>query len=318
MSPASTTIETLEQVGQQLLNTGDMLGKAIASLIIILVLLLIRKALNRLIIKSDLTSSNAYFWHKLVGYSVTVMIVLSVGGIWLYGIDNLATFLGLLVAGLIVALQEPVVNLAGWLFILARHPIALGDRIEIDNIRGDVVDIGPLFFSVMEIGQWVDADQSTGRIIHIPNKLVFSNPIANYTQQFSYIWDEIPVLITFESNWEKAKGILEQIITNMAPTFTEAEERALRELATRYFIKLGKLTPIVYTTVSDSGVVLTIRYLTPVRQRRNMEREIWEAVLQAFGREDDIDFAYNTQRVFYNPREGKPGVRGPRPRGGGQ
>ena len=317
MSPNSATVDALEQVGQQLLNTGDMLGKAIASLIIILVLLVVRKALNKLIIKSDLTSSNAYFWHKLIGYTITVMMVLAVGGIWLYGVNNLATFLGLLTAGLIVALQEPVVNLAGWLFILARHPIALGDRIEIDHIRGDVIDIGPLFFSVMEIGQWVDADQSTGRIIHIPNKLVFSNPIANYTQQFPYIWDEVPVLVTFESNWEKAKGILEEIITGMAPTFTKKEERELRELATRYFIKLGKLTPIVYTTVSDSGVMLTIRYLTPVRQRRNMEREIWESVLQAFGGEDDIDFAYNTQRVFYNPREGKPGTGGPKPKKGG-
>jgi small-conductance mechanosensitive channel len=315
MSPSSTTIETLEQVGQQFLNTGDMLGKIVASLIIIVVLLLARKALNKLIVKSDLARSNAYFWHKLVGYSVTVLMALAVGGIWLYGVSNLATFFGLLVAGLIVALQEPVVNLAGWLFILARHPIALGDRIEIDGIRGDVIDIGPLFFSIMEIGQWVDADQSTGRIIHIPNKLVFSNPIANYTQQFPYIWDEMPVIITFESNWEKAKGILEQLIDEMAPTFTEREERYLRELATRYYIRLDKLTPIVYTSVSDSGVMLTIRYLTQVQRRRNMEREIWEAVLHAFAREDDIDFAYNTQRVFYNPREGKPGAGGPKPRG---
>jgi small-conductance mechanosensitive channel len=101
----------------------------------------------------------------------------------------------------------------------------------------------------------------------------------------------------------------------MAPTFTEREERYLRELATRYYIRLDKLTPIVYTSVSDSGVMLTIRYLTQVQRRRNMEREIWEAVLHAFAREDDIDFAYNTQRVFYNPREGKPGAGGPKPRG---
>jgi len=87
----------------------------------------------------------------------------------------------------------------------------------------------------------------------------------------------------------------------------------MRKLATTYFIKLGKLTPIVYTSVEDSGVVLTMRYLVPVRQRRNLDETIWEAVLQAFAKADDIEFAYRTQRVFYNPKEGKPGAGGPKP-----
>jgi len=306
------TIDTLDQIGQQILNRGDMLGKTLASLIIIVILLLIHKALNKLLLKRNLDSTSAYFWHKLINYSITTLLALTVGGIWLYGFSNLATFLGLLAAGLIVALQEPVANLAGWLFILARHPITLGDRIEINAIKGDVIDLGPLFFSVMEIGQWVDADQSTGRIIHIPNRMIFTNPVANYTQQFPYVWDELPVLVTFESNWQKAKGILEDLVAEQAPAFTKSEERDLRELATRYYIKLGKLAPIVYTAVSDSGVMLTIRYLTAVRQRRNMEQQLWEAVLRAFAQEDDIDLAYNTQRVFYNPREGKPGAGGPK------
>ena len=296
-----------------LTNVSDLASKALISIVIIVVLLYVRKVLNKLIQKNDLTRSNAYFWHKVVGYSITGLMVLAVGGVWLYGVQNLATFLGLLIAGLIVALQEPLSNLAGWLFILARHPLNLSDRIEIDNIQGDVIDLGPLYFSVMEIGQWVYADQSTGRIIHIPNRMVFTHPVANYTQQFPYIWEETPVNLTFESNWKKAKTILDKIIKELAPTFDEQEEQKLRTLATTYYIKLGKLTPIVYTSVSDSGVVLTMRYLVPVRQRRNLEETIWEAVLQAFAEADDIEFAYKTQRVFYNPKEGKPGVGGPAP-----
>ncbi len=288
--------------------------KAAASIIIVVALMLLRKALNKFVVSRNLSSSNAYFWHKVVTYSTISLMTLIVGGIWLYGVQNLATFLGLLSAGLAVALREPIVDVAGWFFILAKHPFSLGDRIEIDAMRGDVIDIGPLYFSVMEIGRWVDAEQSTGRIIHIPNNRVFTSAIANYTQQFPYIWDEIPVLITFESNWEKAKDILEKIISAHAIIFTKVEEREVRELATRYYIKLGALTPIVYTTVVDSGVQLTMRYLTPARQRRDKEQQIWESVLRAFAREDDIDLAYNTQRVFYNPREGKQGTGGPKRR----
>ena len=310
MPPVTTTIQTFEQVGEQLLtNMNGIVSKTVISIVVIIVLLYVRKILNRIILRNNLTSTNAYFWHKVVGYSITVLMVLIVGAVWFYGVQNLATFLGLLVAGLIVALQEPLSNLAGWLFILARHPITLGDRIEIKNIQGDVIDLGPLYFSVMEIGEWVDADQSTGRIIHIPNRMVFSNAIANYTQQFPYIWDEIPVFITFESNWKKAKEILTAILEKNAPSFDEQKKKELQDLATRYFIKLGKLSPIVYTTVGDNGIVLTMRFLTPARQRRNVKRDLWEQVLEAFSQEEDIAFAYRTQRVFYNPREGKPGVR---------
>jgi small-conductance mechanosensitive channel len=305
-----STLQTLEQVGEQLLtNMGDFASKAIISVAVVIILLFVRKTLNKLILKNTLTSPNAYFWHKVVGYSITGLMVLIVGAIWFYGVQNLATFLGLLVAGLIVALQEPLSNLAGWMIILARHPIALGDRIEINKIQGDVIDLGPLYFSIMEIGEWVDADQSTGRIIHIPNRMVFSNAIANYTQQFPYIWNELPVSITFESNWQKAKEILQAILEETTPVFSEREKHELESLATRYFIKLGTMTPIVYTSVSENGILLTMRFLTLARQRRNLELKIWEAVLEAFEKEDDIAFAYQTQRVFYNPREGKSGVR---------
>jgi len=311
MSPA-TLFRTLEQAGLQAISLENVLLKVVASIVIIAALLLVRKSLHKFIVSRNLPSANAYFWHKLVSYATVSVMVVIVGAIWLYGIKNLATFLGLLSAGLAVALREPIVDIAGWLFILAKHPFTLGDRIEIDALQGDVIDIGPLYFSVMEIGRWVDAEQSTGRIIHIPNNWVFTSSIANYTQQFPYIWDEIPVSVTFESNWEKAKDILTKIIADHAIAFTEVEEREVRELATHYYIKLGSLTPTVYTSVVDSGVQLTMRYLTPARQRRDRGQQIWEEVLRAFAREDDIDLAYNTQRVFYNPREGKPGVGGPK------
>ena len=296
---------------ESVLSSGSILGKALISLIIIIVALLLRRLLLRWIVRQHFSAQTAYYWSKAITYGIMGLMALVVGGIWLYGVQNMATFLGLLSAGVAVALREPIVNLAGWLFILLRHPIFLGDRIEIDGIKGDVIDLGPFFFSVLEIGNWISAEQNTGRIIHIPNVKIFTAAVANYTQEFPYIWDEIPVMVTFESNWEKAKGILESILEASSIKFTGPEERELRETAMRYYIKLGTLTPVVYTTVADSGILLTMRYLTPVRQRRAREQAIWEEVLRAFSQEDDIDLAYNTQRVFYNPREGKPGTGGP-------
>jgi len=171
------------------------------------------------------------------------------------------------------------------------------------------VDIRVFQFTIVEIKNWVDADQSTGRIVHIPNSKILREEIANFTTGFEYIWNEIPVLVTFESNWRKAKQLLEDIARTHCEAFTPEAERQLRKTAQRYLIIAGKLTPIVYTSVRDCGVLLTMRFLTKARQRRGNEQAIWEAILDAFAQHPDIDFAYPTTRFYDNRTEGKPEAR---------
>jgi small-conductance mechanosensitive channel len=250
-----------------------------------------------------------YQWRKTITYVTAILAFLVVGSIWFQGFASLSTFLGLLSAGLAVALQDPIVNLAGWLFIIVRRPFVVGDRIQIGEHLGDVIDVRIFQFSLMEVGNWVDADQSTGRVIHIPNGKVFRETQANYSTGFQYIWNEIPVLVTFESNWKKAKEILAEIAQRHAAHLSKAAETKLREAAKKFMILYTHLTPVVYTKVADSGVLMTIRYLCEPRKRRGTEQEIWEDILVEFAQHDDIDFAYPTQRYYHNVTEGKTGAR---------
>ena len=161
----------------------------------------------------------------------------------------------------------------------------------------------------MEIGNWIDSDQSTGRVIHIPNGKVFNESLANYNQGFQYIWNEIPLLVTIESDWRKAKLLLDEISQRHGTSLSDSAARRLRESAKKFMIFYAKLTPVVYTTVKGCGVMLTIRYLCDPRKRRGSEQEIWEDILDAFAAHSDIDFAYPTQRFYQNDTEGKPGTR---------
>lgn len=306
-----TPTSVIQIIGQTFGSSREVAIKTAVTIIILALILLLRKSIRHLIRKKQTTEETLYYWNKVINYTAAVLIVVLVGGIWLSGVSNLATFLGLLSAGIAIALKEPIVNFAAWIFIILRRNFIVGDRIEIEGVRGDVIDIRPFSFSIMEIGNWVGAEQSTGRIIHLPNAVVFSQPVANYTQGFEYIWDEIPVLVTFESDWRKAKQIARKIVDEQALSFTPEAKKQIAHIAGRFFIKIGTLTPRVYTSVEDSGVLLTMRFLTPVRERRGHEEAIWESLLEAFGQEDDIDLAYPTQRVYYNPREGKPGAGGP-------
>ncbi len=202
------------------------------------------------------------------------------------------------------------------LFLTVRRPFTVGDRIQIGDCAGDVIDLRLFAFSLVEIGKWVDADQSTGRILHIPNGRVFQETVANYTQGFNFIWDEVPVTVTFESDWRAAKDILTEISNRHAALTSEDAAHQVRRAASKYLIRYEHLTPIVWTSLADIGVTLTIRFLTDPRRRRSAEQSIWEDILDAFAVRDDIDFAYPTQRYYDNVVEGKPGARAPADSGG--
>jgi len=283
--------------------------KIFSSILIIAILFSIRLAVNSTINKKIGDVKRQYIWRRWISYSTTLLAFLFVGHLWFKGIQSLSTFLGIASAGLLIALQDSVLNIAGWFFILARTPFRVGDRIEIGGISGDVIDIRLFQFSMVEIGNWVDADQSTGRIVHMPNGKIFKEALLNYTLGFDFIWHEIPVLVTFESNWMESKRILEKVASQNAESFSQNAEKEIKKTAEKYLIYFSKLTPVVYTTVRDCGVLLTIRYLTKPRERRITEQAMWEAILNEFAARSDIDFAYPTTRFYNNIKEGKPDAR---------
>ena len=284
-------------------------NKLIATLVAIFILWFIRRFILWFSKKKFNDVQIIYRWRKTSLYIVFSIGFILVGRIWFEGFGSIATYLGLLSAGLAIALNQPVANLAGWAFIIWRKPFTVGDRIEINHITGDVIDIRIFQFTMMEIGNWVDADQSTGRIVHVPNGKIFNEWLANYSVGFAYIWNEVSVLVTFESNWRKAKEILGKIVIARAEHRSEGAEEQIRETSKRFLIFNDTLEPSVYTSVRESGVLITIRYLCAPRKRRITEHEIWEDVLTEFAKCNDIDFAYPTTRFYKNSTEGKENAR---------
>ena len=280
-------------------------GRLLSSILVVTIFWVARKLLIAILWRRVTDIRARYRIRKISLYVVVTIGAFVIGRVWFEGLPSLATFLGLITAGLAIALKDIVVNFAAWGFILWRRPLEVGDRIQIGEYRGDVVDLRLFQFTLLEIGNWVDAEQSTGRILHVPNGIVFTEVLANYTKGFQYIWDEIPVLVTFESNWKKAKQLLSEIVELHGRKAAEAAPNKVERAGEKFLISYSKLTPIVYTSVVDSGVLLTMRYLCDPRERRATAQEIWEAILEAFGACDDIDFAYPTQRFYHNVSEGK-------------
>jgi small-conductance mechanosensitive channel len=287
----------------------DVQLKLFASVLIILIIGSLRIVLVRIFISKIDDLNQRYQWRKISLYLAVFIVLLFLLSTWLGFIGSVGTFLGLVSAGIAIALKDPLVNIVAWFFILVRQPFKVGDRIQIGESSGDVIDIRIFQFSLIEIGNWVDADQSTGRVIHIPNGVVFTQPQFNYTTGFVHIWHEIPMLITFESDWKKAKKTLTDIVNKHAMHISQEAEKQIKAAAKKYLIFYTKLTPIVYTTIKDSGVLLTMRFLCEPRRRRSTEEIILEEVLEEFHKCDDIDFAYPTTRFYNNIGEGKEGTK---------
>ena len=279
-------------------NSPGFTYQVTLSIIAIFLLWLIRFIAIRLINRRLPEDEAQYKWRKNLTYIAVFLGFLVVGRIWFEGLQSIATFLGLLSAGLAIALRGPVTDFAGWIFLLWRKPFDVGDRIQVAETKGDVIDMRVFKFTVLEIGNWVHADQSTGRVVHIPNHKVFDDSLANYTSDFEFIWNELEVLVTFESNWKKTKKILQEIADKHLEDYVNEAQNQVRRAKKSYLIHYRYLTPTVYTDVRDSGICLTIRHLSNPRRRRSLGQAIWEDILDRLGEHEDIDLAYPTMRIY--------------------
>lgn len=275
-----------------------MQGKLVASLIVVAVALIARALVLRSVHKRTEDTDLLYRTGKLATYTATLVVGVALAWIWFDAFSNVATYLAVVSAGLAIALADVLKNMAGWGYLVVRRPFRVGDRIEIGGTKGDVLDIRLFRFTVAEVGNWVDAEQATGRLVHIPNGTLFNDQVANYTEGFEFIWHEIPVLVTFESDWKRGEEVLTAIVRDVAPDIEARAGARIREAARSYQIKLGVLTPIVYLTVKESGIMLTVRFLTDVRTRRAVEQRIWRRVLETFANEPNLELAYPTVRTY--------------------
>ena len=289
-------METVSDWFARQLDSPDNL----VSTVLLVGALLIARFLVLRAVESRVESGEVYFrTRKWVAYVATVVGGFGLLNIWLGGVGSIGTYLGILSAGIAIALADSLENLAGWAFIVIRRPFKVGDRIEIEGRAGDVVDIRAFRFSMLEIRNWVEADQSTGRLVHVPNGKVFSEQLFNFTEGFPYIWDEIGMLVTFESDWERTESMVSQALADHAPDPDAGRIRAsIREAGQQYLIRYTHLEPATYVSVRDSGVMISGRYLVGVRQRRGVNDQLWRSLLHAIAADPSVELAYPTTRTY--------------------
>ena len=219
---------------------------------------------------------------------------------------------------LLFILQEPLLNCVGWAILVTRRVYKLGDRIEVNNTKGYVVAISPMNTTVREFGGWMSRDTFTGRYATIPNKHVLTSHVFNYTKDTPFIWTEILVSITYESNLRKAEDtILEaanEIVGDLMRDNKESvrEKYEFRDLAT-YVIE----EPTIRWRMKDSWVEFGVVFFCPAHRKGYYESEVTKRILDKIADEPKVQIAYphNVSVPFHRtvPTESFPSATMPPP-----
>lgn len=271
---------------------------------ILLAFVLLERFFRSLLVRLFHQPNQRYLFTKI--FPIVVYVILTV---WILSIifsryPGVLTSIGIVGAGLVVALQDIVKDVVGWLVIVQRRPFTLGHRIAIGSYAGDVIDISVLRTTLLEVSSPtgstlspLDSLERTGKALFVPNSLFLTQPLLNYHTTSDYLKAEMQVTITYESDWRKAEQILHRLMEEeTAPYTKEAQKQHQRRMWIFHEAK-EPTAANVYIEAGSSGIVFTLRFLIPIGSRRLITTKLTRRLLEEFTKEKII-LAYNTLRVI--------------------
>lgn len=286
------TIFGIRLVGVNVEN-GKKLLLTLALLAVIWLLRYLLRGVLRLVLRGR-SNVRARFWARQgINIFTSVITVLGVLGIWFDNPTRLTTALGLVTAGLAFALQKVITAFAGYFVILRGQTFSVGDRITMGGVRGDVIALGFIQTTIMEMGQppsmqgadpamWVKSRQYTGRVVTVTNDKIFDEPVYNYTRDFPYLWEEIAIPITYTADRKRAERILMETAQRHTVQISEMSQEALHNMQQRYFVGTADLMPRTYYRITDNWLELTVRFLVKDHGVRDIKDAVSRDILEAF------------------------------------
>jgi small-conductance mechanosensitive channel len=279
----------------------NVLLKLLLSLLILVITLVAHWALRNLLRKRVSEPTHIHTLSMLIRNTLYVASGIVILFVWFGSGSNLTVAMGILGAGIAFASQEVIGSFAGYVNIVTGNLYHIGDRVRIGDVMGDVLDISILRTTVMEIGEWVRADQYTGRIVTVANRFVFSAPVFNYTQHWRYLWDEIMIPVTYASDWQRAGEIMLERGKSYTSHLQEQAQAKIDQLAERYPLYDTTVAPTLYAVMTDNWIELTLRYVVDAHERRGVKARLHQELLQRFEAEPNITVASATFEIVGFP-----------------
>jgi small-conductance mechanosensitive channel len=245
----------------------------------VIIILGVVRLLLRTLAKSVENPDLRYRIRKAIIFMGYLLAFLFLAGEFSNQLHSVTVALGVASAGIAFALQEVIVSVAGWLAISFGHFYKIGDRVQLSGTVGDVIDIGVFSTTLMEIGEWVKADQYSGRVVRIANSFVFAEPVYNFSADFPYLWDEIILPVKYGSEIRMARTILEVAAREVVTKFQEPAEVKWKEMYRKYRLEHESVDPVVTLIANDNWLEFTLRYIVDYKKRRTTKDKLFESII---------------------------------------
>lgn len=268
-------------IGRMLSIDGDYIFLIILSIFVLVFFKIIAKLIVFIYVKFERDTKQLFIVNKRVNMICEIISIIVIFLLWDNYLTNIITIISFVSAGVAIAIRDIIINLFAGVYIKTKKPFKIEDRIEINGMKGDVVVINNLSFSILEVGDRINSEQSSGIVINIPNSFVITYALKNYSTAFKYIWDEITVKLPLNADVEKTKKELLKIVNSneVIKTIPKKMDQAIEDASLEYRIYYNHLEPIIYTSVVDSHIELYIRFLVHPKKIRNVEDDIWLRIL---------------------------------------
>ncbi|MCP9928150.1 mechanosensitive ion channel family protein [Cyanobium sp. CH-040] len=269
--------------------SGDpLVAKLIAAAAVVVAVSLLIRVSQVWLGRSLKDADTRYYARKLVALSGYFLVVVGITVIFKDRLGGLTVAIGVAGAGIAFALQEVIGSVAGWIAISFGGFYRPGDRVQVGGIKGDVIDIGILRTTLMELGEWVHSDLYSGRIVRVANSFVFKQPVFNYSGDFPFLWDELTLPVQYGSDHRLVRRILEGIGAEIAAEpFTASVRSAWGRMVKKYLIENAGVEPQITLVLTDNWMEFTLRYVVDVKARRSTKDHIYTRILEEFDRAGD-------------------------------
>lgn len=253
----------------------------VAVVIGVLVILTITSFIRRMVPRYVADTNSRYRTRKFINYISFALIILLALIIFSSQLSGLTVFLGVAGAGIAFALQEVIASIAGFVIINFSNMFRVGDRVMVGGVKGDVVDIGILRTTMMQMGDWVNGDLYNGKIVHVSNSSVFKDPIYNYSGEFPFLWDEVTIPIRSESDHEYARQLFTDILNDIQGDFATEASKHWEVMTEKMMIEKARVAPIVSMVFDENWITFTLRFVVDFQKRRLTKDLIFTRVLEA-------------------------------------
>jgi small-conductance mechanosensitive channel len=264
--------------------------------LVIAILIVGRFVLSRLIFPIIYKRESLFIARRMTGYLLALLIIMVFAVFFLEDIKQIATVLGIASAAVVIALQDLCSAFAGWFVIVGSRKFVVGDRVEVDGMRGDIIDIQLLRTTLVEVNNWLGVDEPTGRVVLIPNNFVFKTKVFNYSHVHPFVWNKVDITVTYETPALDAQALLLKVLEEETATEFGDARKGAAAMETRYGVSETVYQPKIYMFLADSGVMFSLVYCCHYRRNGATRNRINKRIVEEFAKDTRMQLAYPTHR----------------------